>query len=74
MIGVPDHLRGEVPKAYVTCCKGRALAAEDLRAFLADRLSPIEMPREIEFRHELPRSISGKVLKTSLEQRRCISS
>jgi long-chain acyl-CoA synthetase len=66
VIGVPDPVRGEAVKAYVVLAPGAALTVEGLRAFLADRLSPIEMPRFVEFRDDLPTSAAGKALKRAV--------
>ncbi len=62
----PDDYRGEVPKAFVRLKDDMALDAEALHAFLADKLSPMEMPREVEFRDELPKTLIGKLSKKEL--------
>jgi long-chain acyl-CoA synthetase len=72
VVGVDDGVLGQVPKAYVRLIEGRQLSESDLRAFLKDRLSKLEMPREIEFRTEpLPKTRIGKPSKLALrgEQR-----
>lgn len=66
VFGVPDSYRGETVKAVVRLVPGAALTAEGLSTFLAERLSPIELPKIIEFRAELPKSAIGKILKTQL--------
>jgi acetyl-CoA synthetase len=72
VIGVPDESRGEVPKAFVVLAEGYE-ASEDLKSTLRrdvrDRLAEYEYPREIEFLDELPKTSSGKVRRTSLEER-----
>ncbi|MBI1207686.1 MAG: AMP-binding protein [Azospirillum sp.] len=71
-LGVPDPYRGESVKAFVKPVEGASLTAEALLAFLADKLSPIEMPRFVEFRNELPRTMVGKLSRKDLadEERR----
>jgi long-chain acyl-CoA synthetase len=66
VIGVPDPIRGQTPKAYVVLAKGTQLNEDGLQAFLADKLSPREIPRLFEFRGDLPKSAAGKILKRSL--------
>lgn len=66
VIGVPDPIRGQAPKAYVVLAKGTQLSEDGLQAFLADKLSPLEIPRFFEFRGDLPKSTTGKVLKRSV--------
>ncbi|HEU5303236.1 MAG TPA: long-chain fatty acid--CoA ligase [Gemmatimonadales bacterium] len=63
VVGVPDPVRGQAPKAYIVPAKGALLTEEGLRGFLADKLSPIEIPRSVEFRAFLPKSAAGKILK-----------
>ena len=66
VIGVADDYRGEVPKAFIRLKDGETLETEALRAFLKDKLSPMETPRQVEFRDELPKTIIGKLSKKEL--------
>jgi len=68
VVGMPDDYRGESPAAFVQTRPGSTLDPAALRAFLQDRLSPIEMPRLIELRAELPRTAVGKLSKKELRQ------
>ena len=67
VIGVPDRYKGEAPKAFVVLKDSdEPLTQEELLAFLAKRLGRHEMPREIEFRTELPKTLVGKLSKKEL--------
>lgn len=60
--GLPDAQRGEIVKAWVKCKEGRILSPEDLKNFLKDKISPMEIPKRIEFREEeLPKTMIGKL-------------
>lgn len=60
--GLPDKQRGEIVKAWIKCKEGRVLSAEDLKTFLADKISSMEIPKRIEFRdEELPKTMIGKL-------------
>ena len=60
--GLPDKQRGEIVKAWIKCKEGRILSAEDLKIFLADKISPMEIPKRIEFRENaLPKTMIGKL-------------
>jgi len=65
-IGVPDKYRGQSPKLFVKLHDGAQLSAEELRAFLGEHISKIEVPREIEFRDSLPKTLVGKLSKKEL--------
>ncbi|MDA5194027.1 long-chain-fatty-acid--CoA ligase [Govanella unica] len=67
VIGVPDTYRGEAPKAFVTLKPGNeGLTAEALLIFLRERLGKHEIPREVEFRDSLPKTMVGKLSKKEL--------
>lgn len=66
VIGVPDDRWGEVGLAIVVTKDDHMLDAEELRAFLSDRLAGYKVPKSFVFSDGLPRNASGKVLKQSL--------
>jgi long-chain acyl-CoA synthetase len=66
VIGVPDDYRGQAPKAFVTLHQGSTASPRELRDFLKDYVSKIELPREIEIRDELPKTMIGKLSKKEL--------
>jgi long-chain acyl-CoA synthetase len=67
VIGIKDKKRGEAPKAFVRLKDGMSVSAEELLEHLAARISKIELPCEIEFRAELPKTIIGKLSKKELK-------
>ncbi|MDP9196876.1 MAG: long-chain fatty acid--CoA ligase [Pseudomonadota bacterium] len=68
VIGVPDTYRGQSVKLFVRLKEGQALTAEALKEFLQDKLSPIEMPRAVEFRDSLPKTLIGKLDRKALRK------
>ena len=64
--GVADRHRGEIVKAFVKLGDGEELTVGDLRGFLKDKLAPFQMPRKIEFRDSLPKTLIGKISKKDL--------
>jgi long-chain acyl-CoA synthetase len=64
--GVSDSHRGEIVKAFVKLREGKALNASELRDFCKERLAPFQVPRQIEFRESLPKTIIGKISKKDL--------
>lgn len=67
-IGVPDLYRGEIVKAYVVLKPGESVTEEEIIQFSKARLAAYKVPRSIEFRQSLPKSIVGKVFRKELRQ------
>jgi long-chain acyl-CoA synthetase len=69
--GVPDAYRGETVKAFVVLRPGHEATADDIVAFCRLHLAAFKIPRQVEFRAELPKSLVGKYLRRVLvEQER----
>ena len=69
VIGVPDEKRGAVPKAFVVLKPGREPSDElraELQAHVRTRLAPHEVPRQLEFIDDLPRTTTGKIMRRAL--------
>jgi acyl-CoA synthetase (AMP-forming)/AMP-acid ligase II len=63
----PDEEAGEVPKAFVVV---RApLDADELMAWVAERVAPYKKVRKVEFIDVIPKSASGKILRRELIER-----
>jgi long-chain acyl-CoA synthetase len=68
VIGVPDEYRGEAPVAFVKLKADHTVTDAELKKFLAEKLNKIEMPREIIFKDELPKTLIGKLSKKELRE------
>jgi HIP---CoA ligase len=68
VIGVPDGRLGEVGKAFVVLRPAARATTDELIEFCRTRLANYKVPREIEFRADLPRNPAGKPLKRQLRQ------
>ncbi len=67
VIGIPDDYLGEIPKAFVKLRAGHEdLTREALVEFLSEHLAKHEVPRNLEFRDELPKTPVGKLSKKEL--------
>ena len=66
VIGIPDPYRGEAPKAFVRLRAGAEATPEELKHYLSTQISRIEMPKEVELRDELPKTMVGKLSKKEL--------
>lgn len=65
--GLPHEQRGEIVKAWIKLKEDRELNETDLRSFLEDKLSRMEMPKLIEFRAEpLPKTMIGKLSRKDM--------
>jgi long-chain acyl-CoA synthetase len=69
VVGVPDEYRGETVKAFVSLRPGQEATAEELIAFCRQQMAAYKYPRQIEFLDELPKTVSGKLLRRELRDR-----
>ncbi|MEW6101114.1 MAG: AMP-binding protein [Candidatus Omnitrophota bacterium] len=68
VIGIPDKLRGEVPKAFIVLKEGQSATEESLRYFCREHLAHFKIPHYFEFRKEIPKNRTGKLDKEKLRQ------
>jgi long-chain acyl-CoA synthetase len=68
VVGKPDPMVGEIPKAFVVLKDGAKATEEEIRAFVKGRVAPYKAVREVEFRTDLPISSAGKVLRRVLQE------
>lgn len=68
VLGIPDEKWGEAIHAVVVCREGARLEALQVIARCNEKLAPFQVPRSVEFRAELPRNPSGKLLKRVLRE------
>ncbi|WP_373086316.1 long-chain fatty acid--CoA ligase [Sneathiella sp.] len=67
VVGIPDEYRGEAAKAFIKLApNGKEFTLDELRSFLADKLGKHELPTDLEFRAELPKTLVGKLSKKEL--------
>ena len=65
-VGISDAVRGESLKAYVVLRPGVKLERSDIIAWCRSKLAGYKVPRHVEFRDTLPKTIVGKVLRRVL--------
>jgi acyl-CoA synthetase (AMP-forming)/AMP-acid ligase II len=65
VIGVPDEEAGEVPKAFVVIAG--EVSKDDIKSYVAERVSPHKRVRYVEVVEAIPKSASGKILRRMLK-------
>lgn len=68
VVGVPDPNWGEVPKAFIVLNQSAKLELEELKLFAADRIAKYKIPKAMQVVSELPRTASGKVVRSKLRE------
>jgi len=67
--GAPDEIRGQVVKASIVLTKGTVPSDElkkEIQQYVKSHTAPYKYPRIIEFKDELPKTISGKIQRNKL--------
>jgi long-chain acyl-CoA synthetase len=65
-VGIGDKYRGETVKVYIVLKPGETATAEEIIAFCREKLAAYKVPKLVEFRTSLPKSVIGKVLRKVL--------
>jgi len=68
VVGVPDPYWGEAVKAYIVPREGVHLEEAEIIQFCKERLAAYKVPKSVEFRDELPKTLVGKVLRRVLRE------
>ncbi len=68
VVGVKDEYSGEAPKAFVVLKPGQSATAQEILDYCAQNLAKFKVPKSVEFRDALPKTIIGKVLRRTLQE------
>lgn len=68
VVGLPDPKWGEAVSAFVVLKDGQEATEEGIIAFCKQNLRAYAVPKQVEFRRELPRTAVGKVLRRILKE------
>ena len=66
--GIPDAMQGEAVKAWVVLKAGEQVSAKEIQDYCRTKLAAYKIPREIEFRDSLPKTMVGKTLRRMLKE------
>ena len=69
VVGVADEYRGETVKAFVSLRPGTSATEDELIAFCRARMAAYKYPRQVEILDELPKTVTGKLLRRELRDR-----
>jgi acyl-CoA synthetase (AMP-forming)/AMP-acid ligase II len=69
VIGLPDPKWGENVVAVIVLKKGMTATEADIIAAVRDRLAGFKKPKKVFFVDELPKTVSGKIIKRELRDR-----
>ncbi|OGW01278.1 MAG: long-chain fatty acid--CoA ligase [Nitrospinae bacterium RIFCSPLOWO2_01_FULL_39_10] len=68
VIGIPYKSIGDIPKAFIVLKDGESADEDEIISYCTANLTKYKVPKKIEFRKELPKSLIGKVLKKVLKE------
>jgi long-chain acyl-CoA synthetase len=67
VVGIPQEYLGEEIKAYIVLKDGANATEREIIEYCGEQLSKFKVPKEVEFRKELPKTLVGKVLRRVLK-------
>ncbi|MDG6924373.1 MAG: long-chain fatty acid--CoA ligase [Nitrososphaerota archaeon] len=69
VVGVKDSYRGETVKAFVVLKdRNKNPGVEAIQSYCRSEIAPYKVPKQIEFRDDLPKTLVGKVLRRKLRE------
>lgn len=68
VIGVRDKIYGELPKAFVVLKEGESVTEEEIIEYCKQHLADFKVPKYVEFREDLPKTPTGKIMKQPLRE------
>ncbi len=66
-VGVSHPTRGETIKAYVVLKDGESMEKAEVMSWCREKLANFKVPRQVEFRETLPKTVVGKILRRTLQ-------
>ena len=66
VIGVPDVEAGEIPRAFIVVRPGHEVTADDITAFMQDKVATYKVVHDVVIADAIPKSASGKILRRML--------
>jgi len=66
VVGLPEEFKGEKIKAYIVLKEGVTATKDEIIQYCREQLSKFKVPKEVEFRDQLPKTLVGKVLRRVL--------
>jgi long-chain acyl-CoA synthetase len=68
VVGAIDAYRGETVKAFVSVKDGSSVTIDEIIAFCKERLAAYKCPRIVELMDDLPKTVTGKILRRELRK------
>ncbi len=69
IVGIPDDLKGEAPKAFIQLKEGETATESEIREYCKTKMAPYKVPVAVEIIKEVPRSASGKAIRRMLRDK-----
>ncbi|KAG6459996.1 probable 4-coumarate--CoA ligase 3 [Manduca sexta] len=71
VLGIPDPISGEVPKAFVVLQGGQEIDPMEILEFVNKQVAVFKNIKEVQFVDSIPKSPAGKILRKDLKQKYC---
>lgn len=71
VLGIPDEISGELPKAFVVTQQGQTLKDDEILDYVNSNVAVFKKIKEVQFVKEIPKSAAGKILRKNLKEMYC---
>lgn len=71
VLGIPDPISGEVPKAFVVTQPGQSVKSEEILEYVNSKVVAFKRLRDVQFVDSIPKNAAGKILRKTLKEKYC---
>ncbi|KAJ0175987.1 hypothetical protein K1T71_008161 [Dendrolimus kikuchii] len=71
VLGIPDPITGEVPKAFIVPIPNQSVKSEEILDFVNSKVASFKKIKEVQFIEEIPKTPAGKILRKNLKEKYC---
>lgn len=71
VLGIPDPVTGEVPKAFIVTQPNQSISPEELKEFVNSKLVSFKHIKEVQSIDAIPKNAAGKILRKDLKAKYC---
>lgn len=71
MLGIPDSISGEAPKAFIVLQPGQKVDPKEILKYVNSKVADFKNLKDVQIIEEVPKNSAGKILRKTLKEKYC---